>query len=144
MEYDINKISALCEKYFDGATSTEEEQLLRDYFTNAGDIPETLRSMMVMMCGLSEAAALTYEPVTCTVKRSKVHRIIWSSIGIAASIALCIAVFNRETYGYSIDGKAITDPEKALEGTVYLSYLSQLETTIDIAQAITEGMENNN
>jgi hypothetical protein len=144
MEYDINRITALCEKYFDGTTSSEEEQLLRDYFTDAGDIPETLRSMKVMMCGLSEAAALTYEPVTGTVKRSKVHRIIWSSVGIAASIALCIAVFNRETYGYSIDGKAITDPEKALEGTVYLSYLSQLETTIDIAQAITEGMENNN
>jgi hypothetical protein len=143
MEYDINKISALCEKYFDGATSTEEEQLLRDYFTNAGDIPETLRSMKVMMCGLSEAAALTYEQKAVTVKRGLVRRIVWSSVA-AASIALCVAIFNRETYGYSIDGKAITDPEKALEGTVYLSYLSQLETTIDIAQAITEGMENNN
>jgi hypothetical protein len=143
MEYDINKITALCEKYFDGATSTEEEQLLRDYFTNAGDIPETLRSMKVMMCGLSEAAALTYEQKAVTVKRGLVRRIVWSSVA-AASIALCVAIFNRETYGYSIDGKAITDPEKALEGTVYLSYLSQLETTIDIAQAITEGMENNN
>jgi hypothetical protein len=143
MEYDINRITALCEKYFDGATSTEEEQLLRDYFTNAGDIPETLRSMKVMMCGLSEAAALTYEQKAVTVKRGLVRRIVWSSVA-AASIALCVAIFNRETYGYSIDGKAITDPEKALEGTVYLSYLSQLETTIDIAQAITEGMENNN
>lgn len=144
MEYDINKITALCEKYFDGATSTEEEQLLRDYFTNAGDIPETLRSMKVMMCGLSEAAALTYEPTTKNVRRGLVRRIVWSSVGIAASIALCVALFNRETYGYNIDGKAITDPETALEGTVYLTYLSQLETTIDIAQAITEGMENNN
>ena len=143
MEYDINRITALCEKYFDGTTSSEEDQLLRDYFTDAGDIPETLRSMKVMMCGLSEAAALTYEQKAVTVKRGLVRRIVWSSFA-AASIALCVAIFNRETYGYSIDGKAITDPEKALEGTVYLSYLSQLETTIDIAQAITEGMENNN
>ena len=143
MEYDINRITALCEKYFDGTTSSEEDQLLRDYFTDAGDIPENLRSMKVMMCGLSEAAALTYEQKVVTVKRGLVRRIVWSSFA-AASIALCVAIFNRETYGYSIDGKAITDPEKALEGTVYLSYLSQLETTIDIAQAITEGMENNN
>lgn len=144
MEYDINRITALCEKYFDGTTSSEEDQLLRDYFTDAGDIPENLRSMKVMMCGLSEAAALTYEQKAVTVKRGLVRRIVWSSFAAAASIALCVAIFNRETYGYSIDGKAITDPEKALEGTVYLSYLSQLETTIDIAQAITEGMENNN
>ena len=42
------------------------------------------------------------------------------------------------------DGKAITDPQKALEGTKYLAYLSQLETTIDIAQMITLEMEDNN
>lgn len=144
MEYDINKITALCDKYFEGDTSPEEEQLLRNYFTDARDIPESLRSMKVMMCGLSEAAAMTYEPAAGRVKRSNVRRLIWSSVGIAASIALCMAFLNRETYGYDADGKAITDPETALEGTVYLSYLSQLETTIDIAQAITEGMENNN
>lgn len=144
MEYDINMITALCEKYFDGATSPDEEQLLQNYFTEARDIPENLKSTKVMICGLSEAASFTYEPTTKTVRRGLVRRIVWSSVGIAASIALCVALFNRETYGYNIDGKAITDPETALEGTVYLTYLSQLETTIDIAQAITEGMENNN
>ena len=118
MEYDLNMITALCEKYFDGATSSEEEQLLRAYFTEARDIPENLKSTKVMMCGLSEAASLTYGPATRTVRRGLVSKIVWSSIGIAASIALCIAVFNRETYGYNIDGKAITDPETALEGTV--------------------------
>lgn len=144
MEYDLNMITALCEKYFDGATSSEEEQMLRAYFTAARNIPENLKSTKVMMCGLSEAASLTYGPATRTVRRGLVSKIVWSSIGIAASIALCIAVFNRETYGYNIDGKAITDPETALEGTVYLTYLSQLETTIDIALALTEEMENNN
>lgn len=144
MEYDLNMITALCEKYYDGATSSEEEQLLRAYFTEARDIHENLKSTKVMMCGLSEAASLTYEPARKTVRRGLVRRIIWSSVGIAASTAICIAVLNRETYGYNIDGKAITDPETALEGTVYLTYLSQLETTIDIALALTEEMENNN
>ncbi len=65
------------------------------------------------------------------------------SIGVAASIAICIAAFERETYGYDIEGKAITDPEEALKGTIYLSYLSNLETTIDIAETITRKMEDN-
>ena len=34
MEYDIDKINALCEKYLDGDTSSEEEKLLQDYFTD--------------------------------------------------------------------------------------------------------------
>ena len=144
MEYDINRITALCEKYFNGDSTPEEEMLLREYFADAKDIPDNLRSIKVMMGGLSEAAAMKYEPAIGRVKRSNVRRLIWSSVGIAASIALCLAFLNRETYGYDVDGKAITDPEVALEGVVYLSYLNQLETTIDIAQAITAGMENNN
>ena len=144
MEYDIDKINALCEKYLDGDTSSEEEKLLQDYFTDIRDIPESLMSMKVMICGLSEAAAIAYEPAAVRSRRRTVNRIIWSSIGIAASIALCMTILNRESYGYDTDGKEITDPEVALEGTIYLSYLNQLETTIDIAQAITERMENNN
>ena len=36
MEYEINKIRQLCDKYFDGDTSAAEEQILREYFTHAG------------------------------------------------------------------------------------------------------------
>lgn len=143
MEYDINEICALCDRYFDGETSAEEELALKEYFCLSEEIPEDLKAVKVMVCGFAEAASMTYRPAPAKPK-GMVKRLVWGTIAAAASVALCFAYFNREIYGYDADGKAITDPEVALEGTQYLSYLSQLETTIDIAQMITQGMENNN
>ena len=143
MEYDINKIRALCDRYFDGETTAEEELALREYFSMEVDIPEDLRAVKVMIGGFADAASMTYRPTPAKPKGT-VRRLIWGTIAAAASAALCVAYFNREIYGYDADGRAITDPQAALEGTEYLSYLSQLETTIEIAQMITQGMENNN
>ena len=143
MEYDINKIRALCDRYFDGDTSAEEELELKEYFCRTEEVPEDLRTLKMMICGLTEAAAMTYRPAAAK-PEGMVRRLVWGMIAAAASAALCIAVFHREIYGYDADGKAITDPHVALESTKYLTYLSQLETTIDIAQMITQEMENNN
>ena len=143
MEYDINKIRMLCDRYFDGDTSAEEEQLLREYFNHVKDIPTDLRAVKVMMTGMSEAAAMTYSP-PAPARKGIVRKIVWGTISAAAAIGLFVSLFDREIYGYDADGKAITDPDIAFESTKYLSYLSQLETTIDIAQTITQEMENNN
>ena len=143
MEYDINKIRTLCDRYFDGDTTAEEEQLLREYFNHVKDIPADLRAVKVMMTGMSEAAAMTYSP-PAPARKGIVRKIVWGTIYAAAAIGLFVSLFDREIYGYDADGKAITDPDIAFESTKYLSYLSQLETTIDIAQMITQEMENNN
>ena len=143
MEYDINEIRALCDRYFDGETSAQEELTLKEYFCLSEEIPEDLKAVKVMICGFADAASMTYRPAPAKPK-GRFRRLVWGTVAAAASVALCVAYFNREIYGYDADGKAITDPEIALEGTQYLSYLSQLETTIDIAQMITQGMENNN
>ena len=143
MEYDINKIRTLCDKYFDGDTTAEEEQLLREYFNHVKDIPAELRAVKVMMTGMSEAAAMTYSPSVAR-PEGVVRKIVWGTISAAAAISLFVALSEREIYGYDADGKAIKDPQIALESTKYLTYLSQLETTIDIAQMLTQEMENNN
>ena len=143
MEYDINKIRTLCDRYFDGDTTAEEEELLKKYFNQVKDIPADLRAVKVMMTGISEAAAMTYSPAV-TRPKGIVRKIVWGTISAAAAIGLFVSLFDREIYGYDADGKAITDPDIAFESTKYLSYLSQLETTIDIAQMITQEMENNN
>lgn len=142
MEYDINKIRTLCDRYFDGDTTAEEEQLLREYFNHVKDIPADLRAVKVMMTGMSEAAAMTYSP-PAPARKEIIRKIVWGTISAAAAIGLFVSLFDREIYGYDADGKAITDPDIAFESTKYLSYLSQLETTIDIAQIITQEMENN-
>ena len=143
MEYDINKIRTLCDRYFDGDTTAEEEQLLREYFNHVKDIPADLRAVKVMMTGMSEAAAMTYSP-PAPARKGIIRKIVWGTISAAAAIGLFVSLFDREIYGYDADCKAITDPDIAFESTKYLSYLSQLETTIDIAQMITQEMENNN
>ena len=128
MEYDINEIRTLCDRYFDGETSAQEELTLKEYFCLADEVPEDLRAVKVMICGFADAASMTYRPAPAKPKGT-FRRLVWGTVAAAASVALCVAYFNREI---------------ALEGTQYLSYLSQLETTIDIAQMITQGMENNN
>ena len=143
MEYDINKIRMLCDRYFDGDTTAEEEQLLREYFNHVKDIPADLKAVKVMMTGMSEAAAMTYSP-PAPARKGIIRKIVWGTISAAAAIGLFVSLFDREIYGYDADGKAITDPDIAFESTKYLSYLSQLEATIDIAQMITQEMENNN
>lgn len=148
MEYDINRIRTLCDKYFDGETTVDEEIMLKAYFMASADVPSDLRAVKAMICGLEEASKMTYSPAPAKPARTfgngRFGRIIWGTVAAAASVAICISLFNREIYGYDADGKAITDPQEALEGTKYLAYLSRLETTIDIAQMITLEMEDNN
>lgn len=148
MEYDINRIRTLCDKYFDGETTVDEEIMLKAYFMASADVPSDLRAVKAMICGMEDASKMTYSPAPAKPARSfgngRFGRIIWGTVAAAASVAICISLFNHEIYGYDADGKAITDPQEALEGTKYLAYLSRLETTIDIVQMITLEMENNN
>lgn len=148
MEYDINRIRTLCDKYFDGETTVDEEIMLKAYFMTSADVPSDLRAVKAMICGMEEASKMTYSPAPAKPARTfgngRFGRIIWGTVAAAASVAICISLFNREIYGYDAEGKAITDPQEALEGTKYLAYLSRLETTIDIAQMITLEMEDNN
>ena len=148
MEYDINRIRTLCDKYFDGETTVDEEIMLKAYFMASADVPSDLRAVKAMICGMEEASKMTYSPAPAKPARTfgngRFGRIIWGTVAAAASVAICISLFNHEIYGYDAEGKAITDPQEALEGTKYLAYLSRLETTIDIAQMITLEMEDNN
>ena len=50
MEYDINMIRALCERYFAGECSSEDEMVLRDYFRENEVVPSDLRAVKVMIC----------------------------------------------------------------------------------------------
>ena len=132
MEYDINKIRVLCGRYFDGDITEDEEMTLKSWFLNTEEIPSDLKTVKAMFRGFEEAAAMRYRTF---------GRIFWGTVAAAAAAAVCIGIFNREIYGYDADGKAITDPQVAMESTSYLSYLDTLETSIDIAMMLTMEME---
>lgn len=143
MESEINRIRLLCDRYFEGETTAVEEQAIREYFAHARDIPDDMKSVRTMMCGFAQAASMTYDGATA-VSRNKgiIHKVIWGSIAAAASIALCMTLYNSPIYGYDADGNAITDPDKALADASYLANLDMLETTINIAEILTDELEN--
>ena len=115
MEYDINKIHSLCDRYFDGETSAGEELRLREYFSRAEDVPADLRAVKVMICGMDDAASMTYSPsgtgqhtTRGSVRKMSIRRIIWGTIAAAASVAICIAsVFGQPCAPEAISGNAI-------------------------------------
>ena len=102
-----------------------------------------MKSVRTMMCGFAQDASMTYEGATA-VSRNKgiIPKVIWGSVAAAASIALCMTLYNSPIYGYDADGNAITDPETALADASYLANLDMLETTINIAEILTDELEN--
>ena len=136
------KIRSLCDRYFDGETTADEEMVLREYFTSTQDIPEDLKAVKIMICGFSDAAAMTYSPKAVK-RKSILRKIVWGATAAAASVAIIFAFRNKEVYGYQADGESITDPVAALEGVAYLTYLDKFEITINMAEMFADEMENN-
>lgn len=142
MEFDINKIKLLCDKYFDGETSVEEEALLRDYFAQSDDIPADLKAVKVMICGLSDASSMTYEPKVSKPK-TLVRKIVWSAVAVAASVAMIVALNQRGMSGRTSGTEPVSGQMESPEGMKYLAYLEKFETAIEMAEMITLGIENN-
>lgn len=143
MEFDINRIRTLCDKYFDGETSVDEEMALKAYFKASENVPADLKAVKVMICGMEEAASMAYVP-SSSKPSVRLRRIIRVTMAAAASAVIFLTVFNREIYGYDAEGKAITDPQVALRSTECLAMLDRLEATIDIAELLAKEMEDNN
>ena len=142
MEYDIIKIRSLCDRYFDGDTTAEEEMILRDYFTQTKDVPADLKAVKVMICGLSDASSMTYAPKTVRPK-SYVRKVVWGTMAAAASVAMVFALRNRGVSEDVSENAQIVDQMESLEGMKYLTYLEKFETTLEVAEMLALEMENN-
>jgi len=144
---DKRQIEALIEKYFEGLTSLDEEQVLRDYFQRE-DLPEELKTHAPLFQYFSsERKEIQKNEVS--VRRNKTIQLIrWVSVSAAACLLLFLGMNffqnnNRSVMGTSvayIDGKRYTNIEqiqtealKALENLsdvnedVYSSQIEALE-----------------
>ena len=124
MKTDKNNIKQLLDKYFEGQTSLQEEQTLRNYFRQ-DNIDESLMEFKPMFDFFNEEreSAMIDEYETTIpeqTNRSKIRKILFSrvSIGIAASFILLLGIkftfFNQEKEILSqsivyVDGKKFTD-----------------------------------
>ena len=84
----LKKIEELLDAYFEGATTMQQEQELRDYFTS-GDVAPHLEPYMAMFNAFLSAQG---EKFTGTITLPKKKRnLAW--IPVAASIAAVIGLF---------------------------------------------------
>lgn len=126
----------LIEKYFDGATTCEEERILRRSFVT-GEVPPHLEVYRPLFAYLDqEAEKFRYaEPVIHT--RRKTSRLFILRLGgsIAAAILLCLGLvrflpLNNQTENFVvIDGQRYTAPAlvqaKAQEALFNVSYTDE-------------------
>ena len=135
---DKRQIEALIEKYFEGLTSLDEEQVLRDYFQRE-DLPEELKIHAPLFQYFSSEREEIQE-TKVSVRRNKTIRLVhWVSISAAACLLLFLGMSffqnsNRsvmETSVAYIDGKKYTNIEQ-----IQTEALKALENLSDINEDV--------
>jgi hypothetical protein len=109
------KVQEMLQKYFDGATSIEEERDLQRYFA-IGDLPESLKAYRPMFTFFEEERAVM--PPKHETRRIRLTLSVIT--GIAASIAILFMVGlprlkSGNDYVYYVNGQRIYDQTAALE-----------------------------
>lgn len=130
------RIEELSERYFAARTTEAEEAELRVWFRRAEPVPESLREVRAMFCGMD---ALAQEGLPAAPKLRLRRRLSgWWGVAAAAAIALGMlfgAGLVRKPYCY-IDGVAIYDAQEAMQTTVYLRGFSELEEPVRIVDRL--------
>lgn len=116
MVYNIEKIEELLNKYFEGETSLQEEQTLKEYFLNADNVPAKWNYAKAMFTGFSSNKEATSHTVAVKKKEMPLKRIA-AAVAVVALLSVSVALFvpkEKEIYCY-VNGKPVTDYELALK-----------------------------
>ena len=115
-----HKVNELLQRYFNGATSLDEERDLQRYFTGS-DIPESLKVYRPLFNFFAEERAI--EPVTChssLVTNEQRNRLLplYIITTIAASIAILFMVsvpkIQTDEYVYYVNGQRVYNQTAAI------------------------------
>jgi hypothetical protein len=128
---DSSKLQQLLQKYWDGNTTLEEEQLLRDYFQSAA-VPDELRDVASMFQYFNQAKKnslndITFDrtlidKVTTKPKSGRVRNLVFNSMRIAAGVVVVMAAtwFIKKEIRQSTPQEVVDtydDPKLAFEET---------------------------
>ena len=109
------KIHELLQRYFDGATSLDEERKLQRYFSG-GDISDSLKAYLPLFTFFAEERAIAPPQQKAVVRNLRIRLSIIT--GIAASIAILFLVgfpkTQSDNYIYYIDGQRVYDESAAI------------------------------
>ena len=110
------KVQDLLRRYFDGATSIDEERELQQYFSEE-NIPDSLKAYRPMFAFFAVERAVE-PPVR---QSARTIRLNWTAVGVAASIAILFLVGwpktpeTHEQYAYYVDGQRVYNEMAAME-----------------------------
>lgn len=134
-----HKIEDLLEKYLAGNTDLNEENTLRNYFTNGENIPENLQEFKVLFSFFkSERKKTAQEEVLLPKPRSYKWLISAASFAAVIIILLMVQPFSPKQNNTGGNSQMATENTKGLfmimggavkESRVQLSYLNELNTT---------------
>lgn len=130
-----DKTEELLDRWFEAQTTEEEERALRER-SEAGELPDELRTMFEGFAALAEerapgAAAMPAAAGTSRTAGARTTRRIplWTLAAAATLIvgALCTFFYMQRPYCY-IDGVAVYDKELAMQTTRYLDGFAAFES----------------
>lgn len=124
---NLTQIKSFLDDFYNGTSTAEQEQALREYFANTTDLPDELRIDADIFRAMSTEHAvpanLEQRIISATTGRRRFQlKLAASAIGIAASFALIIAIGWKSTLPDStaetpqpavVYTHEITDPEEA-------------------------------
>lgn len=116
MVYNRSEIEELLNRYFEGETSLQEEQTLKEYFLNADNVPAKWNYAKAMFTGFSSNKEVTSHTVAVKKKEIPLKRIA-AAVAVVALLSVSVALFvpkEKEIYCY-VNGKPVTDYELALK-----------------------------
>lgn len=170
MDYNNKEqeIRALLEKYFEAATSLEEEARLKDYFLTQKELPSDLLYARQWFGYLSQAACeVPSRPVVPAGKKSRglFRQWLWPAISVAAALTAMLMLVqpghnNQQDmiFGY-VNGVPLTDSrqaaiesQKALntmgrqlsKPARYLNKLDQMDQSLNKSLVYLSSLENVN
>lgn len=131
---DIEQIRSLADKYFEGDTSLEQEQVLRDYFrtTPLDEIPDDIKDLADMFSFFARVKGEVNSEVKPQYSRKWKLRftVMSSSAAAAIIIGLFIAaplLKRPEPITMIVDGKAVGNVEQAAQfANAHLQRVAQM------------------
>jgi hypothetical protein len=124
MEYNVEKMRQLAEKYFAGTTTLAEEATLRDYFGHCTDVPADLKPCVLLLGhSAAEATRRSHTEIRLHAEPNASRRFVLpltrAITTVAAAVLVGLFVFvgrtgsSQEQLICYVNGQKITDPALA-------------------------------
>lgn len=151
MDMDVKYIKDLLEKFYEGTSSQEEDDILSEFFNSRENIPQEMEADRRMFAALSDPSkyamppadlqekimeAVDNAPITRTVAGASLHRKRFSRLSIVSFVAAAavIAFFMLAPFSTGVK----TDTVHAPNQLAFSSYSDTVDTNVNLSEPVAE------